>query len=320
MNLIALIIGLLIERLVTHLLHLREPRWMDAYFDWGLARTSGMRVWLEFLSVVGLILIPVLPVLLVAIAFRDALYGAPYLLFAILLLILSLGPRDLQEEVKSFCDARRKGDEGETSRSAKELTESDFPRDPGEREFVVEEAILFQAVNRVFAVVFWFMILGPIGVWGFGVSDLFILGPVGAWMFRVADLFRRRRSFEVARLRENPDQPVYTGAAICWIHGLLIWIPARLLAIGYAIAGSFDGAVSAWRDFAKANRGKMRYYVKTKELLAVVGQGALEEVRGDLDDEDPQVCSARAAIRLVQRALFVWVFAIAVFTLLGWAV
>ncbi len=304
MNLIALIIGLFLERLVTHLLHLREPRWLDAYFDWGLERSRHMGAWLQTLAVIAIILIPVLPVLLVAIAFRDVLNDLPYLLFAILLLIFSLGPRDLQEEVRGFCDARIKGDEDESGRSAKALTESNIPLDPGERELAVEEAVLFQAVNRIFAVVFWFM----------------VLGPVGAWMFRVTDLFRRRWSFEAARLREKNDEAIVAGDSISWIHGLLIWVPSRLLAIGYAIVGSFDGAFSAWRAYAKARRSNLRYYIKTRELLAAVGQGALEEIRGDLSDEDPQVCSARAAIRLVKRALFVWVFAIAVLTLLGWAV
>lgn len=304
MNLIALIIGLFLERLVTHLLHLREPRWLDAYFDWGLARSRNMGAWLQTVAVIAIILLPVSPILLVAVGFRDVLNELPYLLFAILLLIFSLGPRDLQEEVRGFCDARSKGDEEEIGRSAKELTESDFPRDPGERELAVEEAVLFQAVNRIFAVVFWFM----------------VLGPVGAWMFRVTDLFRRRKSYEAARLREKNDAAAAAGDSIYWIHGLLIWIPSRLLAIGYAIAGSFDGAFSAWRAYAKAKRSELRFYGKTKELLAAVGRGSLEEIRDDLLDEDPQVCSARAAIRLVQRALFVWVFAIAVLTLLGWAV
>ena len=304
MNLIALIIGLFLERLVTQLLHLREPRWLDAYFDWGLARTHNMNAWLQTLAAIAIILIPVLPILLVAVAFRDVLNDLPYLLFAILLLIFSLGPRDLQEEVKGFCDARSRGDEEEIGRSAKELTESNFPLDSGERELAVEGAVLFQAVNRIFAVVFWFM----------------VLGPVGAWMFRVTDLFRRRRSFEAARLREKNDEATKDGDSIFWIHGFLIWIPSRLLAIGYAIVGSFDGAFTAWRAYAKGKRSNLRYYIKTKELLAAVGQGALEKVRDDLYDEDPQVGSARAAIRLVQRALFVWVFAIAVLTLLGWAV
>ena len=35
MTLLALFLGLIIERLVTRLLHLREPRWLDGYFDWG---------------------------------------------------------------------------------------------------------------------------------------------------------------------------------------------------------------------------------------------------------------------------------------------
>ena len=45
MNLIALLIGLFIERIATQLFHLRELRWLDHVMDWGFAqgrRFSGM--------------------------------------------------------------------------------------------------------------------------------------------------------------------------------------------------------------------------------------------------------------------------------------
>ena len=304
MNLIALILGLLLERLVTQLLHLREPRWMDQYFDWCLRCVRGLKTWQEPIVMIGLISLPVLPVLAITVAFRDVLLGVPYVAFAIVLLIFSLGPRDLQQEVTAFCKARRSGDEKEASRSAKELTESDLPRDPGERELALEDAVLVQALNRIFAVVFWFM----------------LLGPVGAWMFRVVDLFRRRRAFEKARQGESSDEVMQAGDPLSWIHGLLAWIPARLLAVGYAIAGSFDGAFSAWRGYAAQRRRDIRFFQRTREMVAIVGQGALEQIRDDRVDDDPQSCAARAAIRLIRRALFVWVFGIAVLTLLGLAV
>ena len=41
MSLLALLFALACERGLTHLLHLREPRWLDRYFDW--AARAGRR-------------------------------------------------------------------------------------------------------------------------------------------------------------------------------------------------------------------------------------------------------------------------------------
>jgi len=87
------------------------------------------------------------------------------------------------------------------------------------------------------------------------------------------------------------------------LHGWLAWIPARLTAVGYALAGSFDGALSAWRnpDDSKA----MSPTEQSESLLARVGVGAmaLQERPG-----------------LVFRLLFIWAAVIAAMTLYGWSV
>ena len=105
MNLVALLLGLALERLLTNLLHLRELRWFDRYFDWtlqSLNRFSGLAA--AVLAAVYSI-VPVLPVLGVGLAFGERLYGIPYVLFAALVLIFSIGPRDLGEEVEEYCQA-----------------------------------------------------------------------------------------------------------------------------------------------------------------------------------------------------------------------
>ena len=45
MNLIALLLGLLLEKVSTSLFNLRETRWLDGFFDKGLALTGDGRVW-----------------------------------------------------------------------------------------------------------------------------------------------------------------------------------------------------------------------------------------------------------------------------------
>lgn len=302
MNLLALIFGLLIERLITQVLHLREPRWMDRYFDWGLVKVGRLKVWQGSLAAAALIALPVLPVLLISVAIKPLLLSMIYFAFAIIVLIFSLGPRDLQEEVDDYCAACERNDQDEADRIAKGLTETDLPMERKQRELAVEEAILVQADNRLFAVVFWFA----------------VLGPVGAWMFRVSDLFRRRRAFELSRSDEDTEET--RSEPVLWWHGVLVWLPARLQVLGYGLAGSLDGAVAGWKIYYRNDHSALPFYLRTRELLATVGRCALEHIRDELETDDRRVRTARGAYRLVRRSLLVWVFGIAVLTLPGWLV
>ena len=291
MHLIALILGLIIERLATQLLHLRELRWFDGYFDIGLVQIARLEGWVAMLGVLGLLAVPVLPVLLISLAFTDVWWDLPYLAFAVIVLLFSLGPRDLGEEVDEYCDAVEREDAERADRVARELLEADGADDDDE---TVVRAVFIQANNRIFGVVFWFM----------------VLGPVGAWLFRVGDLFRRRAVLEaerdptMAKARENIEA----------VHGLLGFIPARLAALGYAISGSFDHAFSCWRTYAAAAGAPLHQI--NDEIVACVGCGALSLVAGDTQSPDH---GARKAMRLVTRTIFVWTTVIALITLPGWA-
>jgi AmpE protein len=228
MKLIALFLGLLLERTATRMLRLREPRWLDPYFDRGfryLERVGGAGAWLVALAI---LVVPVLPVLFLALAFQDVLLGILYVGFAAIVLLFSLGPRDLGREVEDYVAAAQSGDDEALRRHAKELVEADLPSGFGRRSLAIEEAVLGQANNRIFGVIFWFM----------------VFGPSGAWLFRVCDLMRRRAVFEAGRARaESQPEPAYLNVTQA-LFGLLAWLPARLLAVGYAMAGSFEDAVS----------------------------------------------------------------------------
>jgi AmpE protein len=296
MKLIALILGLALEHVATRRLKLRELRFFDPLFDFALARARPLPPNAAALVLAVFLALATLPVILISRALEQTFvpWDLPYLAFAVLIVFMCVGPRDLDSEVEDYCAALDRGDYDAASRVMTELSESRHasPRDVD----AVEEAIFVQATNRIFGVAFWFV----------------VLGPVGAWLFRVSDLLRRRAAFESAR-----DYSVAKAAlpAAETLHGLLAWIPARLAALGYALAGSYDDALNRWRNFAPAP-GRP-FYVRTDRLAAVVGKAAMT---GFLERPANSSAAARNALRLVMRTLFIWVTVIALMTIFGWAV
>lgn len=306
MNLIALLIGLVIERLATQFFHWRRMRWLERIIDVGFRRVAALSNWPALIPVILLALLLVLPVFVFTFVLFDALLGFPYLFLAIVVLFFSLGPKDVGEDVDEYCRALEEGDTERIRQTAKALIEDDVPTDQMKRIHCVESAVFIQANNRLFAVIFWFVALG-------------LLGPLGAWAYRVTDLIRRRAVFNAVRDDESAGPAERIRDAAVQLHGWLAWIPARLTAIGYAVAGHFDGALASWR---KPQEPPASSFSEASEmLLARVGVGAL--ALADDEDEDLSKRGIRGAVaanRLVFRLLLIWAVIIAALTLYGWSV
>ena len=300
MKLLALLIGLAVERLATQLFHLRQLRFLDSAIDFGFRQAERLATWPALIPVVVIAVLLVLPIGLVRFGLGDTLFGFPYLVLAIFVLFFSLGPKDIGEDVDEYCKAVENDDANLIESTAKALIEGDVPDTAARRIVMVEEAVCIQANNRLFAVVFWFV----------------LLGPVGAWAYRVTDLIRRRAVFNA--LREDQPGGDNLVEATERIHGWLAWIPARLTAVGYAMAGSFDGALSAWR--AGDEETPATQHEQSERLLARVGTGALAiaDIDGE-SDADRGVRGATAANGLVYRQLFIWAAVIGAMTLYGWS-
>ena len=303
MNFVVLILGLVLERFASHWLHLHELRWLDRYADWGVSKLNRYRGLPGFLLALLLILVPAIPILFVALFIGQTWGSWTYWAFSVLILVLSLGPRDLREATDDLADANDRGDVETARRISKEITEVDPPESPALRCRAIAEAIFVQANNRVFGVVFWFL----------------VFGPVGAWVFRLSDLVRRRVMFESVR-EEEPVNLENSLRAIFRVHGALAWIPARLLGLGYAMAGSFEEAVSDWRRYYQ-NTAE-HFFEISQDVIAASGCGALGRAMQSEVGEGQEVClveanTVRAAMRLVNRTVWVWMTAIAVLTLVG---
>jgi AmpE protein len=304
MTLLALLIGLVVERLATQLFHLRRLRWLDRIIDLGFRQIDRFANLPALIPTILLALLLILPVFLALFAIQDALYGVASLVLAVVVLFFSLGPKDIGEDVDEYCQAIEDNDEERILNISKTLIETDILTDPLQRIQKVEESVCIQANNRLFAVIFWFVVFGP-------------YGPLGAWAYRVTDLIRRRAVFNMSR------DPVHANVGVLraslMLHGWLAWIPARLTAIGYAMAGSFEGALHAWRTPEESKA--MPQHQQSESLLARVGVGAmaLHDIEGE-SISDRGVRGARAANGLVFRLLFIWAAVIAAMTLYGWSV
>ena len=121
MNLIALLIGLVIERLASQLFHWRRMRWLDRIIDFGFHQSARLANWPALIPVIVIGVILVLPVFAVIWFLGDTLAGFTYLLLAIVVLFFSLGPRDIGEEVARYCKALEADDEEEVHNAAKAI-------------------------------------------------------------------------------------------------------------------------------------------------------------------------------------------------------
>jgi membrane protein required for beta-lactamase induction len=297
MSLLALLLALACERGLTHLFHLREPRWLDRYCDWA-SRVFGREGSATVPGALVAVALPVVPVAAFDWTLGSHLLGLPQLGLAVLALLVSFGPRDLRDEVDDYVAALERGDRAEADKRAKELLESDAAgRGAGLRD-AVEDAIFVQANNRIFGVMLWFM----------------LLGPAGAWLFRVTDLMRRRAVFEAVR-QGRPVAPESFGGGLGFVHGLLAWIPARLVAATYAIAGSFEDAVGNWRSAVDRAAGGL--LDRTEDLLARVGKGSLQPSLAGIPPQSLDAATARGAWRIVARATWIWLVVIALLVLAG---
>jgi membrane protein required for beta-lactamase induction len=298
-SVLALLLAFVLERGLTHLFHLREPRWLDAWFDRASRALGRGGSGPGLAGAVLTVLLPVLPVAAVDLALGSRLHGLPHFAFAVVVLLLSFGPRDLRDEVDDYVAAVGRGDRDEAGRLANELLEGDAAgRGAGRRE-AIEEAIFVQANNRIFGVIFWFM----------------VLGPAGAWAFRVSDLMRRRAAFEAARGGAAASTAGRGAPAL--LHGLLAWIPARLAAFGYALAGSFEDAVGSWR--IAVDRAAEGLLDRTEDLLARVGKASLQPSLAGLESAALDVATASGAWRIVLRAAWIWLAVVALLVLAGTA-
>jgi membrane protein required for beta-lactamase induction len=294
-NFVAFLVALVAEQLMAAHLAVRDPGWLLGYVRAALravARASAIAAPLA----IGAALLPgVLAAVLIALPPVSA-HPLLRILLTALVLFFALGPRDLKHEVGAYRDALARGDGPAAARLAAEVLEHDAGQRHGPGLESVAAAVFVQANNRLFGVLFWFA----------------LAGPLGALSFRVTDLMRREAILRAAR-RDAPPGAAAVGALCQRLHGVLAFVPARLLALSYGVAGSFEESFTGWRSYLTAESD--HFFDANDRLLVHAGRGALGARWEGTPDEGER---AAAALGLTQTALFVWLAVFALLTVPAW--
>ncbi len=278
MSLLSVIIALILDRVLREHHDLRDLGWFEHYSD-KLNKTLPA---IDARARIALILLlPLGAILLLQYAFYNLLFNIPYFIFSVATLLYCLGPACLVSDIEAYLDARSLGDDDEALHYAGVLTETAASSVPDQQTSDVTRAIFYVANQRIFSVLVWFV----------------LLGPIGAVSLRFINQLARQHDVDPQQLARAKQ-----------LHALLEWLPARMLAMAYALMGHFESAIHAYRTRTQEPDLTLSNY----DVLVSTGMGAIKD-HSSMDE----ISTIHAARGLVMRSVLVWVTVLALLTLGG---
>jgi adenosylcobinamide-phosphate synthase len=231
---------------------------------------------------------------------------SPFLgwLWDVAVLYLTLGFKYFSDDAERVARLLRAGDvEGARAQLGAWRSEdtSQFSEDDIVR--ITIEQVMASSHRQMFGILFWFVLLVP-------------LGPVGAVLFRSASILSRRWATSRGRFGQCAQRVFY----------FINWLPARLTALTYAIAGNFEDATYCWRtqapDWPEIDEG----------VVLAAGAGAMGMRLGQsisVGDETvwrpelgtgqaPDADSIESSIGMIWRGLVIWLAAGLLVVIAGW--
>jgi AmpE protein len=275
MTFIIILISLLMERFF-HWRHLRHWRWFKNYERWLTARIGN---WSTGLIFVFNLLPPLLVVGLLSYVFKNSLFGIPQFIFGVVIILYCLGPENLWlQTYRCIADLHK-----EDPQIAVSEVQASFgiaaPEHTQEFHKKFVHAIFVAAHQRIFAIVFWFA----------------ILGPVGAVLYRMLDAYRAQSTSNLQSM-----------AASCCAG--MDWISIRLFTFLFALGGHFTKVFACWKS-------KVLQGVKSNDaLLTGCGLAALDVLDNGLLPETGEAESE--AVALLDRVFVMGLVILAVIVLM----
>jgi AmpE protein len=219
-------------------------------------------------------------------------FGAAGLVFAIQVLIYTLGPREPEADIDAVLAAP---DSPAREAAAQNLRDdANAAALPFTSPALVEAAVL-AGLRRRFGVLFWF----------------FLIGPVGALLYRLAHVAASDEGDLDLRARDGARR----------FAAALDWIPAHLMVLAMALVSDFEAVLHAWRAW-HARPGRSPWELEPGFLAAVARSGVDADIEagdgGAVADVSNPLEELADARRLLIRVLVVWLAVVALIVLAGW--
>jgi len=299
-TLIAAVVALVLGHLAPSLAaSVRHYGWYADWLRWLGTRFPADGFWHGRWGIALALVPPLLAVGLFQAALDKPLYGLTGLIFGIAVLFYAWGPRDLDVDVDAIADARDPLSRREAA--ARLWPEGSTPSLDGG---ALVGAVFRSALRRWFGVLFWFL----------------LLGPLGALLYRLVVL-----SAEGEGARALPLEAA-SGART--LLAILDWPVAQLMTLALALVGNFDTVLGAWREaggasfnFDKDFLGAVASASVRVELAEEAADDAgtpVNDRAGDASGTVAEMPELRDAMSLVWRSLLVWLAVLALFVIAGW--
>lgn len=249
-------------------------------------------------GVLAVLLPPMLAIALLQVLLAGVYYGLVVFAFSVAVLVWAWGPRDLDEDVDAYLAARETGDAGEKRRAAQRIVPGELPAESEAEAETVLAWVYLGALERWFGVVFWFLLLGPLG----------------------AALYRWTQVVAVDAPRADVGESFVDAARR--LRRLLDWPVCLLMALGLAVVGHFDAVIHAWREYYR--REQCGFFALDPGYLLAAARATLAAPPTGWTDESETADAGvtgeiRASMNLLWRVLFVWLSVVALLTVAGWA-
>ena len=287
MNLITVLIALGVEARLGGFDKYRDLSWFVHYCDWLEARLAGAAFWH---GPGGLLLTLFIPLALLGVLVYLAGQASIVLgfLLSFLALVYSFGPA-LGSLVDSYAEALGGSDEAACREVLEKILYGDLEDGNTDQDRVIS-SIMLRSHEYLFAVIFWFLLLGAVG------ALLYCL---------VVNLAQRHEKIESE----------YAGA-VSDLHNILMWPSSRMLALGFALGGSLVSALESWRTVSGHTLAVSR------EVITLSGFGALHYRPTGEEKADGHtgefVSRLRETMALINRTLIVWLIVLGLMTIAGW--
>lgn len=243
---------------------------------------SKLRWWQGYLGV-AIIVVPLLLLVVILFAvFHRVFYHIIYYLISLLILLYCLGPEDFNARLKQYFSATEMGNNSAGLEKIRNII-GVGPEMLGSSYRFVTLAIFNKFNENIFAVLFWFV----------------ILGPLGAVLYRTIALINQHAN-KVA----SPDMTLAMAARTC--QDILDWIPLRLLGLGYALVGNFQPTFKYWLANVISEPAKNQQLIEQTGMLAL-----------NIDSYNPEgtLAENKLALDLTERTLIVYLVVLALITI-----
>lgn len=290
MSLLSIIFALIAENLISSLSEMRRFDFFHRYVGWLRSKLPTFSFQDGTVTLVIVLAGALFSIWLVSAMLGNvlSLFG---FIFGIAVLIFTIGPRNIENDIQSIHSAFENKDYDTANLLVSELCGREVSEPPMQLLQTVKEEILLQANTRMLGVFFWFI----------------LLGPIGAVLFRASCLLKDKQ------IDKNDD----FAEASRELYKIIIWLPARVCVLSYAIAGSFVDTMSYWNGVSDL------WLRESEEFIVVSGVGALrfeQRIGSHEPDDEPDISTIQQTHSLVKRAVIVWGVILSLLTVTGWLV